>query len=122
MKKIPLLKSILMVATGSLLVSGCVTRERVVYQQSPPPPQSQPPPMAGEEIVVTEAPPPVIVEAQTTRPGRNYVWIEGAYIWHGRWVWEHGHWARPPHRGAVWVPHRYENRGGVHVFISGYWR
>lgn len=121
MKKSGMVKSILLVAAGSLLVSGCVTRERVVYRQ-PPPPQYQPPVVASQEIIVTEAPPPVIVERPTRQPGPDYIWIQGAYVWHGHWEWEHGRWERPPHRGAVWVPHRYENRGGVHVFISGYWK
>jgi hypothetical protein len=129
MKELPWLKSILLVAAGSLLVSGCETHERVVYRQTPPPPQyspppqyAPPPPVASQEIVVTEAPPPIIVERPTPRPGAEYVWIKGAYVWHGHWEWEHGRWERPPHHGAVWVPHRYEERGNVHVFISGYWR
>jgi hypothetical protein len=118
MKKLPLLKSILLIATGSLLVSGCVTRERVVYQQAPPPSQ---PLMPGQEVVVTEAPPPAIVETETISPGPNFVWIGGGYVWRGHWVWQHGRWARPPHRGAVWVAHRYEYRNGVHVYIRGGW-
>jgi hypothetical protein len=123
MKKLPLLKTILLVATGSLLVSGCVTRERVVYRQAPPPPPPySPPPVASQEIIVTEAPPPLVWESQTPQPGPDYIWIRGAYVWRGHWEWEHGRWERPPHRGAVWVPHRYENRGGVQVFISGYWK
>jgi hypothetical protein len=116
MKKLSLLKSILLIATGSILVSGCVTRERVVYRQAPPPAT------AGEEIVVTEAPPPMIVETETISPGPAYVWIGGAWVWRSHWVWANGHWAHPPHPGAVWVGHRYEYRNGVHVYIRGYWR
>jgi hypothetical protein len=112
MKKFPLL--ILLIATGSLLVSGCVTRERVVYEQGPPP--------ASQEVVVTEAPPPMIFETETIAPGPNYVWVGGAWVWRGHWVWAQGHWAYPPHPGAVWVSHRYEYRNGVHVYIRGYWR
>jgi hypothetical protein len=112
MKKFSLL--VLLVATGSLLVSGCVTRERVIYRQAPPP--------NSGEVVVTEAPPPVIVETETLAPGPSYVWIGGAWVWHGHWVWQSGRWAYPPHPGAVWVGHRYEYRNGVHVYIHGYWR
>jgi hypothetical protein len=122
MKKLPLLKSILLVAAGSLLLSGCVTREHVVYRQPGPRPQYAPPVVASQEIIVTEAPPVIIVERPPARPGPNYIWIDAAYVWHGHWELEHGHWVHPPHRDAVWVPHRYENRGGVHVFISGYWK
>ena len=116
MKTVQTLKSTLLITVGSLLVSGCVVREQVVYQPAPPPA------MAGGEIVVTGAPPAPMVETVTVSPGPVYVWIGGCWVWHGHWVWEHGYWARPPHRGAVWVPHHYVYRNGVHVFISGGWR
>ncbi len=116
MKKLPLLKSILLIALGSTLLSGCVVRERTVYRQAPPPA------VVGQEVVVTEAPPPPIVETVTVSPGPGFLWIGGVWAWHGHWVWERGHWGRPPHPGAVWVAHRYEYRNGVHVFIRGGWR
>jgi hypothetical protein len=116
MKTLPMLKSILLMGVGSLMVSGCVVREPVVYRQAPPPAA------AGGVIVVTEAPPAPIVEPVTVSPGPAFMWIGGCWVWRGHWVWEHGHWARPPYRGAVWVPHHYEYRNGVHVFITGGWR
>jgi len=130
MKTLPLLKSIFLIAAGSLLASGCVVRERVVYRQpppaaiQPPPTAMQPPPPAvvGGEIVVAGAPPAPIVETVMVSPGPAFVWIGGCWAWRSHWVWEPGHWIRPPHRGAIWVPHRYEYRHGVHVFIRGGWR
>jgi hypothetical protein len=116
MKILPFLKSSLLIAAGSLLISGCVVRERVVYQQPPPPATG------GAEVVVTEAPPAPIVEVVTVSPGPAFVWIGGCWVWQDHWVWERGHWAHPPRRGAVWVPHHYEYRNGVHVFIRGGWR
>jgi hypothetical protein len=116
MKKLPLLKSILLIAAGSLLVTGCVTHERVVYRQAPPPAA------ASGEVVVTEAPPPPVVETVTVSPGPSFIWIGGGWVWRGHWVWEHGRWSHPPHPGAIWVAHRYEYRNGVHVFIRGGWR
>lgn len=121
MKTLPLLNSILPVALGSLMVSGCVVRERVVYRQAPPPATVQVAPQAPVEVVVTEAPPPPIVEMVTVAPGPAFVWIGGNWVWHGHWVWEGGHWAHPPRRGARWVAHHYEYRNGVHVFIRGGW-
>jgi len=114
------LKYALLVLAGAFLASGCVVRERVVYRQ--PPAQVVATEPAGTEVTVTEAPPPPIVETVAVSPGPAFVWIDGVWAWHGRWVWEGGHWAHPPRPGAVWVPHRYEYRNGVHVFVRGGWR
>jgi len=116
MKILPLLKSTLLIAIGSLLVSGCVVHERVVYRQPPPPAT------VGEEVVVTGAPPAPFMETVTVSPGPGLVWIGGCWVWRGHWVWEHGRWIHPPRPGAVWVSHHYEYRNGVHVFIRGGWR
>jgi hypothetical protein len=119
MKASFLFKSLWLIGAGSLLATGCVTRERVVYRQAPPPVYvaTAPP----QEVVVTEAPPPVIVESRTSAPGSGFIWIGGAWVWRGHWVWEHGRWARPPHPGYVWRPHHYEYRNGVHIFVGGGW-
>lgn len=127
-----LLKSSLMVVTGGLLATGCVVRERPVYQPAPPPVAYVPPPapapappsvvLAPGEVVVETPPPAPYVEPYpvVVRPG--FLWVPGAWSWHGRWVWERGHWAHPPHRGQVWVGGRYETRGNVRVYIGGGWR
>jgi hypothetical protein len=76
------------------------------------------------EVEVSGPPPAAEVEVQTVSPGPDYVWIGGSWVWGpaGRWNWEHGHWDRPPHPGAVWAPHHYEYRGGKHVFVRGRWK
>lgn len=107
----------LAVCAAALLTSGCVYRERVVYRQ--PPPGA---PAIDQEVVVNEAPPPDVVETVTVSPGPGFIWVGGYWGWHGHWVWAPGHWARPPYRGAVWVPHRYVYRNGVHVYVRGGWR
>jgi len=53
--------------------------------------------------VVGEAPPPPPAETVIVAPGPGYVWVPGAWEWHGRWVWVGGFWAVPPHPAAVWV-------------------
>ncbi|MFZ0827806.1 MAG: hypothetical protein WAO02_10325 [Verrucomicrobiia bacterium] len=116
MKLPSLLSATLLIAVGSLLLSGCVTRERVVYRPAPPPAT------VGEEVVVAGAPPPPIVETVAIAPGPAYVWVGGGWVWRGNWVWQSGRWMRPPHPGAVWVPHQYVYRNGVHVYIRGGWR
>ena len=114
------LKHALLILAGAFLASGCVYHERVVYRQ--PNGQVVTTQTVGTEVVVTEAPPAPMVETITLSPGPNFVWVRGAWLWQGRWVWQTGHWVRPPRPGAVWVEHRYENRSGVHVFIRGGWR
>jgi hypothetical protein len=117
MRKMHYLKPIVLAAFGSVLVTGCVVRERVAYRE----------PAAtvdvGGEVYADSAPPPPIVETETVSPGVGFVWIGGGWIWGGgHWRWNHGYWGRPPHAGAVWVPHRYVYRGGRHVYIRGGWR
>ncbi|MGD0744249.1 MAG: hypothetical protein ABSA45_03750 [Verrucomicrobiota bacterium] len=105
MKKASLLKTALFLCVISLCSGGCV-----VYPRA----------SVGAEVDVVGEPPAPIVEEVYPAPGVGFVWIGGAWAWHGRWVWERGRWARPPHPGAVWVPHRYDN--GRHVYIRGGWR
>ena len=120
MRKTFQLKYAFLVLAGAIPASGCVYRERVVYRQ--PPAQVVTTQSVGTEVTVTEAPPAPIIETVTVSPGPAFIWIGGGWAWHGRWVWEAGHWAHPPRPGAVWVAHRYEYRNGVHVFIRGGWR
>ena len=128
-------KSSFVIVAGALLAVGCVVQERPgrnpvpppVTYVTPPPPVVVPPPsapvvLAPGEVVVTAEPPAPYVEAYPVviRPG--FLWVPGVWSWHGHWVWERGHWVHPPHRGAVWVPGRYERRGGVRVYVAGGWR
>ena len=117
MKEKMLFRTLLTVTASSLLLGGCVYRERVVYRQ----------PVNGEtetetEVAVDEAPPAPVVEEIGMAPAPGFIWIGGYWGWNGRWMWQSGHWGRPPHRGALWIGPRYAIRGGRHVFIRGYWR
>ena len=76
----------------------------------------------GVEVYPNVAPPPLIQEPAIVSPGPGFVWIPGTWVWNDHWVWEKGRWERPPHPGAVWVPHHYEYRKGRHVFTHGGWR
>jgi len=75
------------------------------------------------QVIARVAPPAPIVEAHNQAPHPGWVWIEGHHRWNGhRYVWVHGFWAPPPRRGAVWVPHRWEQREGGWVLIEGHWQ
>ncbi len=114
MKTFCLIKSFSLLATGALLTASCVVRERVVYSAPPAP-------VTGEEVVVAGAPPPPLEDVYIAAPGPGFFWVRGCWAWHGRWIWEPGRWARPPHRGAVWLAPHYERRHGVNVYIGGRW-
>jgi hypothetical protein len=121
MKTTTLVTAALLAATGSLLTTGCVYRERVVYRQQSPAPAPAAP--VEEEVVVTAAPPAPIVETVTVTPGPGFVWVGGYWGWHRhRWVWVGGHWVHPPRGGVVWVAPHYVYRNGVHVYVRGCWR
>jgi hypothetical protein len=110
MKKAVLMVAALLAGAGLCLTVGCAVQ--------PVGPQAQ----ARTEVEATSDPPAMIMEAAPASPGLSYVWVPGAWVWDGSWVWVHGRWQIPPRPGAVWVPHRYENRAGRHLFIRGGWQ
>ena len=63
-------------------------------------------------------PAPRFVRVRPSRPGPNFVWIDGYWYPVGnRYQWHNGYWTRPPYGGAVWVGPRHDGRG----FYQGYW-
>jgi hypothetical protein len=98
---------VIMLTSALFCINGCVVRPARPVEA---------------EVEVSAEPPPPIVETIPAAPDPAFVWIGGAWAWHDHWVWEHGHYARPPHPGAVWAPHRYEVHNGRRVFIRGGWR
>jgi len=77
---------------------------------------------APAPTVVADGPPPPQADPVIAAPGPGYVWIAGAWEWHGRWVWVGGYWAAAPSPSAVWVE-GYWVRGpyGWHR-VPGHWR
>jgi outer membrane lipoprotein SlyB len=73
-------------------------------------------------VVVTQPPPPPSVDTVVVAPGPDYVWIDGEWVWNGRWFWVGGHWGYPPYPHAVWV-RGYWGRG-PHGWsrAPGHWR
>ena len=109
-------------AAACALMTGCVVAVRP-YGPPPPPPPSAEVYTEPSEVVVAQEPPAHYTEVVGIAPGPGYFWVGGYWHWYGsRWVWYRGHYARPPHSGAVWIGPRYVNRGGTRVYIRGYWR
>ena len=68
-------------------------------------------------------PPPPRVEVYGRQPGPDHVWIRG--YWGnagGRYAWNPGSWARPPHRGARWHEGRWDRDGRGYRYRQGHWR
>lgn len=78
---------------------------------------------APVEVIVVQAPPPLRVEVVSVRPSAAHVLVTGYWIWESSaYVWAPGVWVLPPEPAAVWVAPRYEERSGVHISISGFWK
>lgn len=96
------------------------------YVPPPPPPvvsvYVDPPNEQPEAIGVPWAPPPMLVEDPGPMPFYGAYWTGGYWVWQGDWVWAHGRWLAPPYAGYGWTQPYYENRGGIVVFVPGYWR
>ena len=99
-----------------LLIMGVVTGCLVTFEDngaivdieidSPPPP-----------------PPPQVVLIRPARPSPHHVWIGGHHIvTSGTWVWVRGHWAKPPHNRATWMPCHTRQKNKIWVWTPGYWR
>jgi hypothetical protein len=60
----------------------------------------------------------VVVE----RPGPDYVWIDGEWVWNGGWIWVGGHWGYPPYSHAVWVGGGWYHGPHGWYHAAGHWR
>lgn len=74
-----------------------------------------------DPLFIDEGPPPLVAEVIPARPYGQVVWVPGYWGWQSRWVWAPGRWLPPPRPGYVWMNPYYERRGGVVVFVSGFW-
>jgi hypothetical protein len=74
-----------------------------------------------DPLFIDEGPPPLMAELIPPRPYGQVVWVPGYWGWQSRWVWAPGRWLSPPRPGYVWTNPYYERRGGIVVFVSGFW-
>jgi hypothetical protein len=114
MKK-QLCKVLLLSATGSVLLTGCLSTHRTVVAE---------PRREREIVIVHEAPPPPRRDVIGHAPDKSHIWVEGYWIHTGRkWVWVPGHWELRPRASAVWVPGHWDKNddGRGWVWTPGRW-
>jgi hypothetical protein len=78
-----------------------------------------------EECEIDGPPPsstPTVVVTRPPAPSRRHVWIGGHHVVRsGCWLWVEGHWAKPPHKDAQWMPCHTRRNGETWIWTSGYW-
>jgi len=69
-------------------------------------------------IQIGAPPPPRVIAVVPTRPGPDFIWVEGYWYPVGHhYKWHPGYWTRPPYEGARWIaPHHDGER-----YFAGYW-
>ena len=56
------------------------------------------------------------------RPTTNDIWISGEWKReHDQWVWEDGHWQRPPAKDASWMAGHWRYEGNKWHWTPGHW-
>jgi hypothetical protein len=82
-------------------------------------------PEAQGEVVVADPPPPPPLpppEPVPPPPAPGAVWVAGAHRWDGhRYVYEGGHYDRPPRANARYVQGHWEARGKGKTWVNGHW-
>ena len=69
-------------------------------------------------ISIGPPPPPRVVAVAPTRPGPEFVWVEGYWYPVGHhYKWHDGYWTVPPYERAQWVAPRHDGDR----FYEGYW-
>jgi hypothetical protein len=71
---------------------------------------------------VPVGPPPEQVEIGGAAPGPGFIWVDGWWTWRSRWIWEPGHWARPPHASARWERGHWDRGQRGWRWTEGRWR
>ena len=72
-------------------------------------------------VYVPSPPPAARVEVKSSRPGPNYVWIDGHWKWNGRrYAWVDGHWNKK--KAGHWVPGHWTKRPRGWVYVPGHWK
>jgi len=81
-----------------------------------------PSPEMAEGAIVDNEPPAPVAEYVPVAPYPDYVWIGGFWGWSGAWVWNAGHFAPRPFRGAAWVSGGWARGARGWAWHGGRWR
>jgi hypothetical protein len=81
-------------------------------------------PAYGERVYVRDGPPPVRQEVIVERPGAEYVYVRGHWIYgrDGGYAWVPGRWVRPDDGRRRWVEGRWARDRRGWYYIEGHWR
>ena len=72
--------------------------------------------------ITTGRPPAVRREVRSSRPGQDYLWINGFWANDGgRWEWVPGRWERRVQSDAYWIPARYVRTSRGTIYEPGHW-
>lgn len=67
-------------------------------------------------------PPAALVEVVPERPAEATVWLDGHWVWRGRYyVWNRGGWLRPPENAAYATWQSRLRKDGRLLFAPGAW-
>ncbi|MET0792605.1 MAG: hypothetical protein ABW061_13880 [Polyangiaceae bacterium] len=101
-----------LLALSSITLAGCYVGTDPVAPASP-----------GEVVVAEPPPPPPLPpEAVPPPPAPGAVWVAGAHRWDGHgYVYEKGHYDRPPRANARYEQGHWEQRGNGKAWVNGHW-
>jgi hypothetical protein len=101
------------IALGALLVTAC--------GGAIPQPESEQHAASAYEVV-PYPPPSALVEIVPDQPRTDAVWVDGYWVWRGRYyVWERGGWLLPPDQATVGKWHARYRDDGTLLFAPTRW-
>ena len=67
--------------------------------------------------------PTVTIVNRPPAPAPNHVWVDEEWVPQGRtYAWHGGYWAKPPRRGAIFIPGHWRTSRRGSIWIAGHWR
>jgi hypothetical protein len=100
---------------------ACIALLLIACGGAVPQPSAKPHPARAYEVV-PYPPPSALVEIVPEQPHAEAVWVDGYWVWRGRYyVWERGGWVRPPNKASVAKSHARYRDDGTLLFAPTRW-